>query len=224
MEITNLYTCQDWPTLIQGVRLSWGSMDQSDTDAETEYWGELGPKDHELLLSLTKKGAGHRKFLRMAPIRLNVRAPLYWWKQFDTYKVGTVSLSSSTMHTLQQKYADEPFSREDFALPEGTHLSESDSVNRPMSAADYAFRTTITALNKLYAAYQETKNQALFDAIVRLMPCGYLQTRQIYLNYEVARTIYNDRKDHILPEWRQFCEFLERLPYSEFITDEGEDQ
>lgn len=217
MQITNLYASPDWHAIAQGVRLSWGSMDLSDTDAEMERWGELGPKDHKLLLRLSKKSASHRKFLRMAPIHLKVRAPLYWWKQFDTYKVGTVSLSSSTMHTLQQKHTDEPFSLDDFAIPERVDHTGNLSVHRSTWEAMSALTYVISTLNDLYKAYQETKNPVLFDAMVRLMPCGYLQTRQILFNYEVARTIYNDRRDHILPEWRQFCRFLEWLPSSEFI-------
>lgn len=221
MEITDLYADPDWTAIAQGVRLSWNSGELSDTKNRDE----LGDEDYKLLLSLTKKGASHRKFLRMAPIHLRVRAPLYWWKQFVTYKVGTVSLSSSTMHTLQQKHTDKPFSLGDFATPEDAPSGESDSVTKPMSKADVAFRSTVKALNKLYAAYQETKNPILFNAIVRLMPCGYLQTRLILLNYEVARAIYHDRKNHILPEWRQFCEYLKSLPYSEFITGgQGDDQ
>lgn len=139
MNITNLYASPDWQAIAQGVRLSWDSAGRSDTQDRDE----LGDLDYKLLLKLSEESASHRKFLRMAPIRLSVMAPLYWWKQFDTYKVGTVSLSSSTMHTLQQKHTDEPFVWDDFAIPEYTPPGESYSVMESMTSADRAFEATM---------------------------------------------------------------------------------
>ena len=173
----------------------------------------LGENDHSLMQRLSNAGTDHRKFMRMLPVYVRITAPLYWWKEFDTYKVGTVANSCSTMHKIQAK----EFTLDDFSCE---HLDI-----RTKALLD----ETIKALNdyrKLYIDYIaddfEIKGcpskKEIWWQMIQLLPSSYNQTRNVMMNYEVLANIYKSRKDHKLDEWRSFCKWIEDLPYSELIT------
>lgn len=178
----------------------------------------LGSNDHSLMQRLAKAGTDHRKFMRMFPVYVRITAPLYWWKEFDTYKVGTVVNSCSTMHKIQAK----EFTLDDFSCE---HLDI-----RTKALLD----ETIKALNdyrKLYINYNaddfEIKGcpskKDIWWQMIQLLPSSYNQTRNVMMNYEVLANIYKSRKDHKLDEWRNFCKWIEELPYSELITGKTEE-
>lgn len=167
----------------------------------------LGPNDVKLMKKLAKAGTDHRKFMRMMPVYVRITAPLYWWKEFDTYKVGTVSNSCSTMH----KIADKKFTLEDFSCE---HLENSWLAN---------LKETIKLLNEARGAYNWCNTDAKKEwwwQMIQLLPSSYNQTRNVMLNYEVLANIYHSRKNHKLDEWKQFCKWIEeKVPYSWLITE-----
>lgn len=207
--------------IIEGLRNPMNSWDKSDSymywskahDEKIETPGyEVGEADLNLMKRLANSGTDHRKFMRMMPVYVRITAPLYWWKEFDTYKVGTVANSCSTMHKIQEKeFALEDFSYEHLDIRTRKILEE-----------------TIKALNdyrKLYIDYNpddfEIKGcpskKVIWWQMIQLLPSSYNQTRNVMMNYEVLANIYKSRKDHKLDEWREFCKWIEELPYSEFI-------
>lgn len=198
--------------IIEGMRNPMNSWEKSDSDSEIKYesWHdmsggkyEIGPNDHSLMQRLSNAGTDHRKFMRMMPVYVRITAPLYWWKEFDTYKVGTVANSCSTMHKIQAK----EFRLEDFSCE---HLS--------VVSLDY-LRNSIEHLNFIRDVYNDNKsNKGSWWQMIQLLPSSYNQTRNVMMNYEVLANIYKSRKDHKLDEWRNFCEWIEELPYSELIT------
>lgn len=233
--------------IIQGMRNPMNSWDKSDSeqcfylncdecykssiepDKCTGYI--LGENDHSLMQRLSNAGIDHRKFMRMMPVYVRITAPLYWWKEFDTYKVGTVANSCSTMH----KIAEKEFTLEDFSVE---HLisdwigDNNDAIwyknppkNGPIecpiifSPLD-ALRITIGVLNTNRESYLKTKDKKFWWQMIQLLPSSYNQTRNAMMNYEVLANIYKSRKNHKLDEWREFCEWIEELPYSELITGE----
>lgn len=161
----------------------------------------LGESDHSLMQRLSNAGTEHRKYMRMMPVYVRITAPLYWWKEFDTYKVGTVANSCSTMHKIQEK----EFTLEDFSTE---HLYDI-SINK--------FNNLICRLNECREKYLETKYKDWWWQMIQLLPSSYNQTRNVMLNYEVLANIYRQRKGHKLDEWREFCKWIESLPYSELI-------
>ena len=161
----------------------------------------VGPNDLDLMTRLSKAGTDHRKFMRMITVYIDILAPLYWWKEFDTYKVGTVANSCSTMH----KIADKEFTLEDFSCE---HLYAPLQDLRPM----------IDLLNMYRERYLETKDKNEWWQMIQLLPSSYNQRRTVMLNYEVLANIYKSRKGHKLDEWNTFCDWIESLPYSELIT------
>lgn len=164
----------------------------------------VGENDHSLMQRLASAGTDHRKFMRMMPVYVRITAPLYWWKEFDTYKVGTVANSCSTMHKIQAK----EFRLEDFSCE---HLS--------VVSLDY-LRNNIEHLNFIRNVYNDDKsNKGAWWQMIQLLPSSYNQTRNVMMNYEVLTNIYKSRKDHKLDEWREFCKWIETLPYSELITE-----
>lgn len=171
----------------------------------------VGPNDLDLMTRLSKAGTDHRKFMRMITVYLDITAPLYWWKEFDTYKVGTVANSCSTMH----KIADKEFTLEDFSCE---HLL----ANEPIPCRDYSalgmMNATIYNLNKFRYLYLQTKDKKYWWQMIQLLPSSYNQRRTVMLNYEVLANIYKSRKGHKLDEWNSFCAWIESLPYSELIT------
>lgn len=164
----------------------------------------VGENDHSLMQRLSNAGTDHRKFMRMMPVYVRITAPLYWWKEFDTYKVGTVANSCSTMHKIRAK----EFRLEDFSCE---HLS--------VVSLDY-LRNNIEHLNFIRNVYNDDKsNKGAWWQMIQLLPSSYNQTRNVMMNYEVLTNIYKSRKDHKLDEWREFCKWIETLPYSELITE-----
>ena len=213
--------------IIEGLRNPMNSWDKSDSymywskahDEKIETPGyEVGEADLNLMKRLANSGTDHRKFMRMMPVYVRITAPLYWWKEFDTYKVGTVANSCSTMHKIQEKeFALEDFSYEHLDIRTRKILEE-----------------TIKALNdyrKLYIDYNpddfEIKGcpskKVIWWQMIQLLPSSYNQTRNVMMNYEVLANIYRQRKNHKLDEWIEFCKWIETLPYSELITGEGKE-
>ena len=195
---------------IRGARNPMNSWARSDSGfVLTEYGKEsfqLGENDRDLMTRLVKAGNEHRKFLRQIVIWTDITAPFYWWKEFDTYKVGTVANSCSTMHKLTYK----PFEREDFSHD---HLSE---------AGLQTLDTVIDALNTLRDRYLETKDKQDWWDMIQLLPTSYNQKRTVSLNYENALSIYRQRKGHKLDEWHIFRAWIEQLPCAEdLLTTEG---
>ena len=169
----------------------------------------LGENDHSLMQRLANAGTDHRKFMRMMPVYVRITAPLYWWKEFDTYKVGTVANSCSTMHKIHEK----EFTIEDFSV---------ERMSEHLLVGVEALIDTLNTLRDLYINYDkyddpETPKQKIWDSVIQLLPSSYNQTRNVMMNYEVLANIYKSRKDHKLDEWREFCKWIEELPYSELI-------
>lgn len=180
----------------------------------------LGLNDYDLMTRLRNAGTDHRKFMRMIVVYLNITAPLYWWKEFDTYKVGTVANSCSTMHKI---YAKE-FTLDDFSYE---HLIDSPLVEeepgKPALLNMQAREMLVILVNVLNAArynYLKTNDKKYWWQLIQLLPSSYNQKRTVMLNYEVLANIYKSRKDHKLDEWHTFCDWIEGLPYSELITGE----
>lgn len=212
--------------IIEGMRNPMNSWDKSDSHTcrqdgafcmECEHKNDycLGENDYSLMQRLSKAGTDHRKFMRMMPVYVRITAPLYWWKEFDTYKVGTVANSCSTIHKIQAK----EFTLEDFSTE---HLA--DPSLRVLDNVLYE----LNAFRGRYLDYDDlsdtTKNKLNYDKkdiwwqMIQLLPSSYNQTRNVMINYEVLANIYKSRKYHKLDEWREFCKWIETLPYSELIT------
>jgi len=215
-----------WEAAIRGMRNPYNSWDKSDSKYMRQEDGhiiasryEVGPNDHDLMMRLAKAGTDHRKFMRMIVVYVDVTAPLYWWKEFETYKVGTVSNSCSTMHSIHKK----PFFVDDFSCEDIL-----DSCDRPLISArwqgyvDWApyevFLTIVELLNRCGEKYLETGEKIWWRQIIQFLPTNYNQRRTLMLNYEVLANIYRARRNHKLTEWREFCHWIETLPYSELIT------
>jgi hypothetical protein len=184
----------------------------------------LGENDHSLMQRLAKAGTDHRKFMRMMPVYVRITAPLYWWKEFDTYKVGTVANSCSTMHKIQAK----EFTVDDFScdhLTKSTMKLFNESI-RELNFWRDAFNCKSDEERNLYFAnsgwndtYIPTKKECWWQ-MIQLLPSSYNQTRNVMLNYEVLANMYYSRKNHKLDEWCEFCKWIESLPYSELIIGE----
>lgn len=183
----------------------------------------IGPNDLDLMNRLCKAGTDHRKFMRMITVYLDITAPLYWWKEFDTYKIGTVANSCSTMHKIHAK----EFTLDDFSCE---HLFDDYSMEDELTYTDNgidqycytsndALETILDVLNHHRTMFLETKDKKYWWQMIQLLPSSYNQKRSVMLNYEVLANIYHSRKNHKLDEWRTFCEFIETLPYSELVTD-----
>lgn len=247
IEKTILPTAEQMNFVIEGMRNPKNSWNLSDshckplyngiTDDEEDY--VLGEKDHELMMKLAYGGPVHAKYRRMIPICVRITAPLYWWKEFDTYKVGTVTNSCSTMHKIH----DKEFTEHDFSFD---HLMEIDSKDLelikdfnpgPYYKHRFEMSWIISELNfarDLYlAADKKLKNDTLSDKekawltkrrkdywwqMIQMLPSSYNQTRNVMMNYETLHNIYTWRKNHKLDEWVEFCKWIEELPYSDVIT------
>ena len=210
--------------IIEGMRNPMNSWAKSDSYAGHENMGagneyfKLGENDHSLMHNLAKAGTDHRKFMRMLPVYVRITAPLYWWKEFDTYKIGTVANSCSTMHKIQAK----EFTLGDFSCE---HLDI-----RTKALLEETIKT-LNDYRKLYIEYNpddfEIKGcpskKDIWWQMIQLLPSSYNQTRNVMMNYEVLANIYKSRKDHKLYEWRSFCKWIEQLPYSELITGKTEE-
>lgn len=218
IEISNEQT-YGWEETIRGMRNPMNSWDKSDSyechstggcSCERERYNDngfchninLGTNDLSLMKKLIKAGTDHSKFMRMITVYCDITAPLYWWKEYDTYKIGTVANSCSTMHKIHAK----EFTMDDFSH-EGI-----DDTNILWSIP--------AELNKWRKLYIETQNKYYWHQMIKILPTSYNQKRTVQLNYAVLRNMYHSRKNHKLDEWHTFCEWVETLPYSELITDD----
>lgn len=187
---------------------------------------KLGPNDYSLMQKLSDAGTEHRKYMRMIPVYVRITAPLYWWKEFDTYKVGTVTNSCSTMHKIQEKeFTLGDFSHEhlDAFVPENEkHMTIEGGKFISLNTEGH-LRMVIHHLNFNREKYLETKDKRFWWQMIQLLPSSYNQTRNVMLNYEVLANIYRQRKNHKLDEWRDFCKWIESLPYSELIVGKSEE-
>lgn len=243
-----------WDHVICGMRNPMNSWDKADSgickggdngigcencvdygcDHSYDQSWKLGKADHELMMKLAKAGSVHGKFRRMITVYVDITAPLYWWKEFDTYKVGTVANSCSTMHKIHAK----EFTMGDFSCE---HLMDLNDFSTPIDKNDalsaicvdgqicyYSPKTflnmTIQVLNHYRTLFLRTKDKKYWWQMIQLLPSSYNQKRTVMLNYEVLSGIYIYRKNHKLDEWREFCQWIEQLPYSEIITCNAEEE
>lgn len=189
---------------IRGMRNPMNSWDKSDTFVDYDLV-LLGNKDKELMKRLVHAGPSHRKFLRQIFVSVDITAPLYWWKEFDTYKVGTVANSCSTMHKIH----DKEFTLDDFSVE---HLND-DVLNKP-------FKDIISCLNFFRQLYVQDHDKDSWWQMIQLLPSSYNQKRTVTMNYENLLNIYETRRNHKLDEWKDFCKWIEKLPNAELITGE----
>lgn len=238
-----------WEHAIRGMRNPMNSWDKGDSglsldcddyislvvDGEKGYYDiphfKIGENDHELMMKLARGGPVHAKYRRMITVYMDITAPLYWWKEFDTYKVGTVANSCSTMHKIHAK----EFVVADFSCEHLTRNWNGDNcesvayVEHPLRTGFThdvqipftpfeILRATINALNTNRDVYLKTGDKKYWWQMIQLLPSSYNQKRTVMLNYEVLVGIYKHRKEHKLDEWRDFCRWIEELPYSEIIT------
>ena len=199
-----------WGTAIRGARNpmnSWSKMDSDYYKAIGEF-NLIGPNDYKLLKNLCIAGTDHRKWMRMVNVTADITGPLYWWKEFDTYKVGTVANSCSTMHKIHAK---------EFTLEDFSHEHLINDKRGEVLGLEY-LEFIIGGLNKHRNRYLETKDKIHWWQMIQLLPSSYNQKRTVQVNYEVLNNIYHARKNHKLDEWHTLCEEIEKLPYSEFIT------
>nr|DAU02377.1 MAG TPA: hypothetical protein [Caudoviricetes sp.] len=215
-----------WEAAIRGMRNPMNSWDQSDSHYESEalechdlsgdptkvYLADkyvLGSNDLDLIMRLRAAGIDHRKFMRMIEVYVDITAPLYWWKEFDTYKVGTVANSCSTMHKIAAK---------EFTLEDFSHEHLFDFCPNCDTDSETVLQYTIKWLNYCREKYLETKDKNYWWQMIQLLPTSYNQKRTIMLSYEVLANIYKSRRNHKLDEWHTLCDWIEGLPYSEMIT------
>lgn len=232
-----------WEAAIRGTRNSFNSWDKSDSvacyfcrDNNTNpgfcddglydktivlsnpdgSCFEIGPNDQKLMKKLAKAGPSHAKYRRFITVTMDVTGPLYWWKEMDTYKVGTVANSCSTMHKIHAK----EFTLEDFSCE---HLISDEPIPTRVYSAKDMMEATVANLNLFRRLYLDTKDKKYWWQMIQLLPSSYNQKRTLLVNYEVLANIYHQRKGHKLDEWQTFCEWIERLPMSEIITGEETD-
>ena len=241
-----------WEHAIRGMRNPLNSWDKSDSEfiRDPDYGCSgncpcedidghcdccfIGANDLDLMKRLRNAGTDHRKFMRMITVYVDITAPLYWWKEFDTYKVGTVANSCSTMH----KIAAKEFTQEDFSYehlddiwgyePEVRDMAptiefetHTDKITNYVLGPDDILNLTIKMLNRCRDLYLKTKEKTYWWQMIQLLPSSYNQKRTVMLNYEVLANIYKSRRSHKLDEWKDFCKWIEGLPYSELITVES---
>lgn len=219
-----------WEAAIRGMRNPMNSWDKSDSIfgrnptipyaqnnpicyidkyGITRY---IGDNDLDLMKRLSEAGTDHRKFMRMITVYCDITAPLYWWKEFDTYKVGTVTNSCSTMHKIHAK----EFTIDDFSHEHLIRPSKNEALNLPFDGHNmpwYFLEYIVEYLNTCREAYLKTKDKKYWWQMIQLLPSSYNQKRTVMLNYEVLSNIYKSRKNHKLDEWRVFCDWIETLPY-----------
>lgn len=205
-----------WAEAIRGMRNPMNSWDKSDSKI-TQESKDIGPNDEKLMRNLAKAGPSHRKFMRMITVYMDITAPLYWWKEFDTYKVGTVANSCSTMH----KIAAKEFTIDDFSHE---HLIEEEPIPTRVYSSMDMLEATISNLNIFRDLYLKTKNKKYWWQMIQLLPSSYNQKRTVMMNYETLHNIYEQRKIHKLDEWVQFCKTFKdanNIPLPWLITGEG---
>lgn len=225
-----------WEHAIRGMRNPKNSWAKSDSGPECPYGKEkccgecqqnfcIGPNDKQLMMTLRNAGTDHRKFMRMITVYLDITAPLYWWKEFDTYKVGTVANSCSTMH----KIAAKEFTLDDFSYehldtfrgltmyaPLEYHFSSLDLLNLQVDVLNQWRTRYLNALKTETETGLPAKD--IWWQMIQLLPSSYNQKRTVMLNYEVLANMYKSRRNHKLDEWHTLCDWIESLPYSKLIT------
>lgn len=207
-----------WEATVRGMRNPMNSWDKSDSHFEKDNI-TLGENDKALMMKLAKGGDVHGKFLRMITVTVDVTAPLYWWKEFDTYKVGTVANSCSTMHKIHAKeFTLDDFSHDHLLNEDIVHNFDNNGHPCKWSPLDVLY-VTIQSLNTYRDLFLDTQEKQWWWQMIQLLPSSYNQKRTVLLNYSVLRNIYQYRKNHKLDEWHTFCAWIEKLPYSELITD-----
>ena len=234
LEKTVLPSPEQWDAIIRGMRNPMNSWEKSDSgwivesyrdnrphigyDSESGLVKVLGPNDYELMMKLAKGGSVHAKYRRMIVVYVDITAPLYWWKEFDTYKVGTVANSCSTMHKIHER----PFTVNDIScetLRRGNGVDVHGNLDSPDLKAHYKHMTNVlSSLNNLRDLYLKTGDKKYWRCIIEMLPSSYNQKRTVMLSYEVLANIYPSRKNHKLDEWHKFCDWIKGLPYSEIIT------
>ena len=231
-----------WKAVIRGMRNPMNSWEKSDSNFEdmfedpenlhTYYMknAEIGPNDRDLMKRLRNAGTDHRKFMRMIAVYVDIIAPLYWWKEFDTYKVGTVANSCSTMHKIaDKKFTLDDFSCEHLGVTVPAELNDGEEVFQNLWIE--SLKRTIEDLNIARGFYIREQNADLkkeyWLQMIQLLPSSYNQRRTVMMNYEVLANIYKSRRNHKLDEWHTLCDWIKCLPYSELITgifDEPEEK
>lgn len=220
---------KQWEAVIRGMRNPLNSWDKSDSEeCRNVFCGDcdgeclphtngfiVGSNDLNLMKRLDKAGTEHRKFMRMITVYVDITAPLYWWKEHDQYKIGTVTNSCSTMH----KIAAKEFTLEDFSCEHLETISRFDEDGEEYKPY-MLMKEMIKCLNACRKTFMETKNKTDWWQLIQLLPSSYNQKRTVMLNYEVLASMYHQRKNHKLDEWRTFCEWIKTLPCSELITGE----
>lgn len=207
IEKTDIY---GWDAAIRGMRNPMNSWNNCDSIFDAGFGSNsfiCGENDRSLMKKLVKAGTDHRKFMRMIVVYVDVTAPLYWWKEYDTYKVGTVANSCSTMHKIHAK----EFTLDDFSHE---HLFKDDEMQTNTDVLQFV----IDALNFARADYLKTNDKRYWWQMIQLLPSSYNQRRTLMLNYEVLANIYRSRRNHKLDEWHTFCDWVESLPESHLIT------
>lgn len=255
LENVGLASPEQMAFIIEGMRNPMNSWEKSDSTfiEEEEYYdilgnsgpavgeenrSELGPDDLSLMQRLSNAGTEHRKYMRMMPVYVRITAPLYWWKEFDTYKVGTVANSCSTMH----KIAEKEFTLEDFSCEhllgglnhyderevpylDFSPLHDNSCTYSPSGILSCCIIPMLNLCRERYLAALKTQDETglstkdIWWQMIQLLPSSYNQTRNVMMNYEVLANIYRQRKGHKLDEWREVCKWIESLPYGELITD-----
>lgn len=207
-------TVHGFEEAIRGMRNPYDSWDKSDTTIDYETGSvDIGDNDILLMRKLVAGGPVHAKFRRMITVSMDITAPLYWWKEFDTYKVGTVANSCSTMHTIAKKeFVPEDFSCEKLIDDEelGTVYADKESYDYDTTPA-WIFDDLLSVLNKCREKYIKTKDKRYWWQIIQLLPSSYNQTRTVMLNYEVLSNMYHSRRNHKLDEWKDFCIGIETI-------------
>ena len=224
IEQTDVY---GWEAAIRGMRSPMNSWDMSDSDWEfveepniinphDEVKFIAGAKDLDLMQRLSKAGSDHGKFLRYIDVTCDITAPLYWWKEYDTYKVGTVANSCSTMHKIHAK----EFDLDDFSHEHLMEYSDCYKDKILWVAPLEVLASTIETLNTFRRVYIKTKDKKYWWQMIQLLPSSYNQKRTVKLNYQVLKSMYHARRNHKLDEWKDFCRWCEGLPYFKEICVE----
>ena len=221
-----------WMAALRGMRNPMNSWEKSDS---RWFWSEapseeykfvetygyyalyIGPNDQALMKKLRNAGTDHRKFMRMITVYLDITAPLYWWKEFDTYKVGTTANSCSTMHKIADKeFTLDDFSCEHLITPAKEHIENTIEVLNAYRNMYLNFEREASTVKNAF----DNNNKNVWWQMIQLLPSSYNQKRTVLLNYEVLANMYKSRKGHKLDEWVDLCEWMKTLPYSELITGE----
>lgn len=216
--IEPLTATEGFESAIRGMRNPWTSWHRCDSSYNIYGDYEIGEYDLALMKKLVKAGTDHRKFLRMITVWCDIIAPLYWWKEFDTYKIGTVANSCSTMQCIANKeFTLDDFSCEKLINSMGMKIQELQKRVRisPMQS----MLTTLECLNQYRELYLETENKKYWWQMIQLLPSSYNQKRTVMLDYEVLMNMYKERKNHKLDEWREFCKWVEKLPYMKELLE-----